>query len=68
MTAIQLLACVGLITGVFLIMGLRPTEFTDGLFAFLIKPKGSIRENIRETSGRKKPGPLRSWRPRAYWR
>ncbi|MDE5590220.1 MAG: hypothetical protein K2J60_13955, partial [Acetatifactor sp.] len=59
MTAIQLLACAGLITGVFLILGLKPTEFTDGLFAFLIKPKGSIREDIRETSGLKKPGPLR---------
>ena len=59
MTAIELLACAGLITGVFLILGLKPTEFTDGLFAFLIRPKGSIREDIRETSGRKKPGPLR---------
>lgn len=59
MTAIELLACAGLITGVFLILGLKPTDFTDGLFAFLIRPKGSIREDIRETSGRKKPGPLR---------
>ena len=48
MTAIELLACAGLITGVFLILGLKPTEFTDGLFEFLIKPKGSIREDIRE--------------------
>ncbi len=53
MTAIQLLACAGLVTGAFLILGLKPTEFTDGLFAFLVKPKGSIRDDIRETSGRK---------------
>ena len=59
MTAIQLLACAGMVTGVFLILGLSPTEFTDSLFAFLIRPKGSIREDIREISGLKKPGPLR---------
>jgi hypothetical protein len=28
------IACVGLITGAFLLLGLSPLEFTDGLFAF----------------------------------
>lgn len=59
MTAIQLLACAGLITGVFLILGLTPMEFADNLFAFLIKPKGSIRGDIRENAGREKRGLLR---------
>ena len=59
MTAIQLLACAGLIAGAFLILGLKPVEFTDGLFAFLLRPKHSIREDIQTSTGRKKDGPLR---------
>lgn len=59
MTAMELLACAGLITGMFLILGLKPAEFTESLFAFLLKPRGNIREDIRENSGRKKLDPLR---------
>ena len=59
MTAIQLLACAGMIAGAFLILGIRPVEFTDSLFAWLLKPKRSIREEIKESSGRKKAGILR---------
>ena len=59
MTAIQLLACAGMIAGTFLILGLRPLEFTDSLFAFFLQPKKSIREDIKESSGRKKAGILR---------
>ena len=59
MTAIQLLACAGMIVGAFLILGLRPMEFTDSLFAFLLRPKKSIREDIKESSGRRKTGIFR---------
>ena len=59
MTAIQLLACAGMIAGTFLILGLRPVEFTDSLFAFFLQPKKSIREDIKESSGRKKAGIFR---------
>lgn len=59
MTAIQLLACAGLIVGAFLLLGLKPVEFTDNLFVFLLRPKGSIREDIKSSTGRKKVGPLR---------
>ena len=59
MTAIQLLACAGMIAGAFLILGLRPVEITDSLFAILLNPKRSIREDIRESSGRKKTGIFR---------
>lgn len=59
MTAIQLFACAGLIIGTFLLLGLKPVEFTDNLFAFLLRPGRSIREDIKQSSGRKKPGPLR---------
>lgn len=59
MTAIQLFACAGMIVGAFLILGLKPVEFTDSLFAFLLRPKRSIREDIQNAAGRKKTGPLR---------
>lgn len=59
MTAIQLLACAGMIVGTFLLLGMKPIEFTDSLFGFLLKPKKSIREDIKESSGRKKHGILR---------
>lgn len=59
MTAIQLLACAGMVVGAFLVLGLRPVEFTDSLFTFLLRPKKSIREDIKESSGRKKAGILR---------
>ena len=59
MTAIQLLACAGLIVGAFLLLGLKPGGFTDNLFAFLLRSKGSIRDDIKSSTGRKKAGPLR---------
>lgn len=59
MTAIQLLACAGMIAGIFLILGLRPLEFTDSLFAVLLKPKRNLREDIKESSGRRKTGIFR---------
>lgn len=36
MTAIQLLACAGMIVGVFLLLEMKPVEFTDSLFGFLL--------------------------------
>ena len=59
MTAIQLLACAGLIVGAFLLLHLKPVEFTDSLFAFLLRPKKGIRDKIKESAGRKKQGILR---------
>lgn len=56
MTAIQLLSCAGLIVGAFLLLHLKPVEFTDSLFAFLLRPKKGIRDKLKESSGRKKPG------------
>ena len=34
MTAIQLLACAGMIVGVFLLLGMKPVEFTDSCLDF----------------------------------
>lgn len=59
MTTIQLLACIGMITGFFLLLGLKPMEFTDGLFSFLTREKKSIKDEIKAAQRRKKPGFLR---------
>ncbi|WP_024345954.1 MULTISPECIES: hypothetical protein [Clostridia] len=59
MTEILLIACIGLIAGTFLILGLSPLEFTDGLFGFLTRKDQSIRAQINESTNRKKARFLR---------
>ena len=59
MTAVQLIACIGLIAGAFILLGLSPIAFTDGLFGFLIKRPKSIKDEINEAAKRKKPSFLR---------
>lgn len=59
MTGILLTACIGLIAGAFLILGLSPLEFTDGLFGFLTRKDQSIRAQINESTNRKKARFLR---------
>jgi len=59
MTAIQLIACIGLIAGAFLLLGLKPLEFTDGLFGFLTHRSKSIKAEINEATRRKKESLLR---------
>ena len=59
MTAVQLIACIGMIAGAFVLLGLSPIEFTDGLFSFLTKRPKSIRDEIDEASKRKRPSFLR---------
>ncbi|KXL53804.1 hypothetical protein CLNEO_10300 [Anaerotignum neopropionicum] len=54
MNIILLVACIGMITGFFILLSLSPTEFTDGIFkGFLIKPQ-SIKDEINEVTNRKK--------------
>ena len=59
MTGILLTACIGLIAGAFLILGLTPLENTDGLFGFLTRKDQSIRAQINESTKRKKARFLR---------
>jgi Flp pilus assembly protein TadB len=54
MTVILLIACVGMITGAFLILKISPLEFTDGLFGFLTRKNKSIRSEINEATRRRK--------------
>ncbi|WP_283608477.1 type II secretion system F family protein [Faecalispora anaeroviscerum] len=59
MTFIQLIACVGLIAGTFILFGISPMKFTDGLFSFLTRRPKSIKDEINEVTKRKKPSFLR---------
>lgn len=54
MMTILLVACVFFITGAFLLLGLSPLEFTNGLFGFLTRKNRSIKAEINEAARRKR--------------
>lgn len=54
MTTLQMIAAIGMIGGFFMLLGLTPVEFTDGLFHWLIHRKSSLKDEIKKTTGRKK--------------
>lgn len=59
MTTIQLIACIGMITGFFILLRLSPMEFTDGVFRRLTSRPKSIKDEINELTHRKKKSFLR---------
>ena len=59
MTMIQLIACIGMIAGLFMVLGISPAEMRDSIFSRLTAAPGSIRADINETTKRKKAGFLR---------
>ena len=59
MTMIQLIACIGMIAGLFMVLHVSPRELSDSLFARLTAAPGSIRADINETTKRKRAGFLR---------
>lgn len=59
MTMIQLIACIGMIAGLFIVLHVSPRELSDSLFSRLTAAPGSIRADINETTMRKKAGFLR---------
>lgn len=54
MAAIQLMACIGMVVGTFLILNLSFEEFTKTIFGFINTAPNSIRTNINEFNHRKK--------------
>ena len=56
MTALLLVACVGIITGAFLIFRISPMDFTQGVFRRLTSGPKRIRDDVNETTQRRKPG------------
>ena len=59
MSTLLLVACVGMITGAFLIFRISPMDFTAGIFQRLTTAPKSLRADINEATRRKKPGFLR---------
>lgn len=69
MTMIQLIACIGMIAGLFMVLHVSPRELSDSLFSCLTAAPGSIRADINETTKRKRQGTsgVRSPRRRRSW-
>lgn len=59
MTTILLIACIGMITGFFILFGVSPMEFTENIFKKLMSKQKSIKDEINETTKRKKVSFLR---------
>lgn len=59
MSTILLIACIGMITGFFILFGISPMEFTENIFKKLISKPKSIKDEINETTKRKKVSFLR---------
>ncbi len=59
MSTILLIACMGMIAGFFILFGISPMEFTENIFKkFMSKPR-NIKDEINETTKRKKVSFLR---------
>lgn len=54
MNTLLLIACIGMITGSFILLSLSPKAFADQLFASLSKRPGSIKNEIKVATQRKK--------------
>jgi Flp pilus assembly protein TadB len=59
MNAILLIACVGMITGSFIMFSISPIEFTNSIFENFISRPRSIKDEINEITRRKKISFLR---------
>lgn len=59
MTTILLIACIGMITGFFILFNISPMDFTDSIFKGLTSKPKSIKDEINETTKRKKISFLR---------
>ena len=59
MTTVLLVACIGMITGFFMLIGLSPQEFTASVFARLTDKPRAIRDEVGEFTRRKKRSYLR---------
>ncbi len=54
MTTVLLIACIGMIAGSFLLLGLTPMAFTTAIFGRLTNQPKALRDDINETTHRKK--------------
>lgn len=54
MLTMQVMACMGIIIGLFLLLGINLTDFTGNIFKRLLDGPKGIREEILEQTQRKK--------------
>lgn len=54
MTTIQLMACIGMVVGFFVLLGITPSDFTEGVFRQITSKPKSLRDEINESTQRKK--------------
>jgi len=59
MNVILMIACIGMITGSFILFSMSPMEFTDNIFRSLLSKPRSLKDEINETTKRKKMSFLR---------
>ena len=59
MTTILLMACIGMIAGSFILLGLTPMAFTTAIFGRLTDQPKALRDEVNETTHRKKKSYLR---------
>ncbi len=59
MNVVLVIACIGLITGLFIIFSISPMEFTNSIFKNLLGKPRSIKDEINEVTKRKKISYLR---------
>ena len=59
MTTIQLMACIGMVVGFFVLLGIPPSDFTEGVFRQITSKPKSLRDEINESTQRKKKFVLR---------
>ena len=59
MSTILLMACIGMITGFFILFGISPMDFTENIFKKIMSKPKSIKDEINETTKRKKVSFLR---------
>lgn len=59
MTTIQFMACIGMVVGFFVLLGITPSDFTEGVFRQITSKPKSLRDEINESTQRKKKFVLR---------
>ncbi len=59
MSTLQLIACIGMIAGFFILLKLSPMEFTGSVFEKLTDKPKSLRDEVSEFTRRKKKSYLR---------
>lgn len=59
MTTVQLMACIGMIAGFFMLFDITPMAFTGGVFQKLTDNPKTLKEEVSEFTKRKKQGYLR---------